>query len=132
LVVPHSPWNARGAGWLAEHRLGAEIATSSRDVLLALERMDLRAIPEANPGSQLALPLPSSLCAAILALLDQPMHLDELVERTGAGAAQVQEALTELCLEGLASVGALGVASLTASGRKRPRNADPAPPRECG
>lgn len=44
-VVPHSPWNRRGGGWVEEHRLGARLCLSSRDILDELAALNRHPIP---------------------------------------------------------------------------------------
>jgi DNA processing protein len=119
-VVPHSPWNARGSGWLEEHRLGAGLVLGARDVLAALGRLNLHTLgtPARASSPQLALaldprPAPAEPAQAVLqALLGGPLHVDDVVERTGLSAAVVQTALAELCLDDRVQISALGVVSL--------------------
>jgi predicted Rossmann fold nucleotide-binding protein DprA/Smf involved in DNA uptake len=113
-VVPHSPWNKHGSGWVEEHRLGAGLVSSSRDVLEALDRLNLHAIPVAPGGtSQLSLPVEGPLRWRVVASLSgSALHLDELVERCGAPSPEVHAMVAELCLEGVISLGALGVVTL--------------------
>jgi DNA processing protein len=44
-VVPHSPWNRRGSGWVEEHRLGAKLCFSSQDIFDELAALNRHAIP---------------------------------------------------------------------------------------
>jgi DNA processing protein len=118
-VVPHSPWNRPGLGWLEEHRLGAGLVQGARDVLDALGRLNLHALgsTECPKGAQLELCLAPSTKSpppdALLALLRRgPRHLDDLVEQSGLSAAEVQTAVAELTLEDRVAVSALGVVSL--------------------
>lgn len=120
-VVPHSPWNARGGGWLEEHRLGAALIGGHRDVLALLERLNLHALGgSGSAGSRqlelgLAPALPESATAldAIVAKLGAgPVHIDDLVAQTGLSAQVVQTTVTELCLDDRVTMTALGVVGL--------------------
>jgi DNA processing protein len=131
-VVPHSPWNGRGGGWLEEHRLGAGLVLGPRDVLRALRRLNLHTLggPDRAAGRQLALALRSEsaprqepstrgpaepLRAVLAALLAGPLHIDDLVERAQLPVASVQSVVAELSLDERVKVSALGVVSLLGS-----------------
>lgn len=118
-VVPHSPWNRPGGGWVEEHRLGAGLVQGARDVLDALGRLNLHALGSTGGpvGAQLELRLAAAATSAppeaLLALLHGgPRHLDDLVEQSGLSAAEVQTAVAELALEDRVAVSALGIVSL--------------------
>jgi DNA processing protein len=112
LVVPHAPWALRGAGCNAELKLGAEVCVSAKDVLRRLELSQYltpRRTSVAAP--QLALtwnaPTPtrdpnvSDVGQRIWQLLAAgPLHLDGICASLGVGPASVQQALTELQLDG--------------------------------
>jgi DNA processing protein len=111
-VVPHAPWDERGAGCAEELAMGAQAVVSVREVLLALGRPPPAPRPGRGRGpttgpSVLTLPLalgapPRDLSpeeSAIVAVLgDAPLHVDEVCERTGLSAHVVTRVLLTLTL----------------------------------
>jgi DNA processing protein len=108
-VVPHPPWEERGAGCALELVKGAVPVVSAAEVLAAIGRP----LPPRRPpvrrgrrrGPEGALPLPvlpqdfGPIEAAVLGVLSgTPVHQDEVCERTGLGAPGVVGALLALTL----------------------------------
>jgi DNA processing protein len=121
-VVPHAPWDERGAGCALELSWGAVAVTSARDVLAALgrppppPRSPRRRARKARPAPPATLPLPAvtglapeGTEGAILANLDDnPRHFDDLCERTGLPAQAVTGALLTLTLGAIVVEGPAG------------------------
>jgi DNA processing protein len=123
-VVPHAPWDERGAGCALELSRGAVAVTSARDVLVALGRPPPPPRPPRRRGRKdrppppppATLPLPAVAAAsrtpeegAILANLDEnPRHVDEVCERTGLPARSVTGALLTLTLGAVVVEGPAG------------------------
>jgi DNA processing protein len=118
-VVPHAPWDERGAGCAQELSWGAVAVASARDVLAALGRSPppprrRGRKDRAPPSATLPLPPVTGLGAtgtegAILANLDDnPRHFDDLCERTGLPAQAVTGALLTLTLGAVVVEGPAG------------------------
>lgn len=112
LVVPHPPWNEKGAGSLLELRAGATLCTRTRDVLDELERVLFHPLPSPAdplpaPTTQIDLPFdrrlaPSGDVAMVLAALkDGATTLDAIADRTGLPAAVLQKHVLTLTLQGV-------------------------------
>lgn len=107
LAVPGSPLDPRAKGTNDLIRQGAAICEGAEDVLRALE--GLSSVREPAPDG----PLPADACDGDLEALRErmaallsptPTPRDELVRATGASAAMVAAALTELALAGRADL----------------------------
>src|SRR6185312_3802986 len=121
-VVPHAPWDERGAGCAQELGWGAVPVASARDVMAALRcpppppRVPRRRGRKDRPSSPATLPLPAitglvpaGTEGAILANLDDnPRHFDDLCERTGLPAQAVTGALLTLTLGAVVVEGPAG------------------------
>jgi DNA processing protein len=108
LAVPAAPWDPRGAGNLALLAQGGGICTRARDVL-SLPAFGAGEgpnpplpFPEAEKTPSMP-DLPPDAAAVQRHLGSRPRHVDDLVRATGLPVAQVQGALLELQLQGLAS-----------------------------
>lgn len=112
LVVPHPPWNDKGAGSVLELRAGATLCTRARDVLDELERVlfhPLPSPPDPQPAApaQIELPFAGTLARSgdvaivLAALKDGATTLDGIAERTGLPAAVLQKHVLTLTLEGV-------------------------------
>lgn len=123
-VVPHAPWDPRGAGCALELSRGAVAVGTPTDVLAALGRPPPPPAPrpkrtrrrppalDAAQPTQPALPLPDLDPAesAVLAALDgdAPRHQDEVLERTGLPGSAVLGALLTLTLRAVVVEGPAG------------------------
>lgn len=125
MVVPHSPWNWRGASWSVEQGRGAELCLGADQVLDFLRQARLHALPrvgarapapapvavpareESEPSHPPPPPPPPlfhhdpELRAVLEAHHSGATHVDEIAERTGLTVARVQYALLTLTLEGV-------------------------------
>lgn len=92
-AVPYAPWEARGEGCLTLLRRGANICTSTRDILsLPLQWGGMAACHE---------PLDEDCRAVLDALRSRARHPDELTVSLGLHILRIQQALTQLLLMGL-------------------------------
>lgn len=112
LAVPASPWDIRGEGNLALLAQGAGICTRAPDVL-SVAAFGTGARPGGEPGTKAEnLSSPPDLSPEVLAVWQElgsrEKHIDQLVRATRLPTAQVQRALVELVLGGLAREGAPG------------------------
>lgn len=120
-VVPHAPWNERGAGCAAELANGAQAITSATDVLrvLGLDDSLLRKTKgqqvvseQLSLSSEYRVPLQNVLQDQIrierlgdlersiwAKMTDDPRHVDEICEEMGAAFPAVVGALLTLTLE---------------------------------
>ncbi len=109
-AVPQAPWDDRGAGCAVELGLAARPVGSAADVLAVLHlppppRPPRRGRDRATAGPTLPFPAMTGELdrgeAAVLGVLgEQPVHQDEVCERTGLGASGVVGALLSLTLRG--------------------------------
>jgi DNA processing protein len=122
LVVPSSPWNAKGRGCLLELKRGADLCTGIDDVLRPLERV--LALPARSLGStkrkqtapaQGELPFfePSPVSGeegqVLRAVRAGATHLDAICERSGLSASAVQRLILTLTLGGVIGPGPGGL-----------------------
>lgn len=125
MVVPHSPWNRRGAGFTLELGQGASLCTGPDDVLRRLATLNLHALARAGapapadapvpalaradrePASRPDLPPPAPLHpdpdarAVLEARASGALHPDEIAQRTGLSLGRIQYALLTLTMEGV-------------------------------
>ncbi len=103
-VVPAAPWDARSAGNLGLLRSGARICMRPSDVLSAALVPVTHSIPPRADARQEAMdftglgPLERQLLES---LGGRPRHPDDLCQRTGIPAVQVQRGLMNLLVAGL-------------------------------
>ena len=121
--VPAAPWDPRGSGCLQLLAAGAEICTSAADILsLGRSGVAQGGLPVDDSGSN---PndhdgLPESAQALLRRLRRQASHPDQICTALDMPAAEVQEALLTLVLEGLCRRRADGTYEATAA-RERVR-----------
>lgn len=125
LVVPHAPWNRRGACWSVELGRGAELCLGPDDVLRRLADRQLHALGRAGAPPPVPAPAPAPAreeteppslpepppptqwhpdpdCRAVLQAISGGLpHPDEIAQRTGLDVPRVQHALLTLTLEGV-------------------------------
>ncbi|HEX6275824.1 MAG TPA: DNA-processing protein DprA [Polyangiaceae bacterium] len=107
LVVPHAPWEPKGAGCITELRRGAAICTGPRDVLRELDRLLLRPLPRDGSPVQPQLPFdansgpPGELGRVRAAIAAGAHYVDQISEITGLSAAVVQRQVLTLTLSGV-------------------------------
>lgn len=125
MVVPHAPWNWRGASWSVEQQRGARLCLGPDHVLDLLRQARLH--PLARVGAPAAAPVPAAapareesepcpppelprpapfhadpeLRAVLEARHAGATHVDEIAHRTGLSVARIQYALLTLTLEGV-------------------------------
>jgi DNA processing protein len=109
LVVLHPPWNEKGAGCIAQLRLGARPLGSVKDVMSCLAELNqhpLGAVAAAPPdpsGWRRRLPIDTSPLEqrVYAAVLDGAASADQVIEVTGDGAAAVNQGVLLMILKGL-------------------------------
>jgi DNA processing protein len=105
LTVPYPPWSTRGSGCLGLLRRGAQICTSSRDVLsVPAHRTEPGIAPEllfAEKADDFE-DLDQHNRAVLRALSRRPRHPDELASSLRLPILKVQQCLGQLALLGLA------------------------------
>jgi DNA processing protein len=119
LAVPGAPWMKKSGGCLAELRLGASLAASADDVLVAIGAP--RALPDrrAGSGAQAELfeqPLSAQdpeRRAVLEALAGGALYPDALVVQAGLAPPRLQAMLLTLTLDGIVVSEPSGRVSLT-------------------
>ncbi|HMR08942.1 MAG TPA: DNA-processing protein DprA [Polyangiaceae bacterium] len=114
-AVPTTPWNEAGTGCLLELRLGARLLMDERCVLRELARIRAHPLAPGRPargpaqatldlsagGPDAAVGSLSPRERVVSALEAGASHADAIVQETGLTAAQVQEAVLTLTLDGV-------------------------------
>jgi DNA processing protein len=113
LVGLHPPWNERGAGCIEQLRLGARPLGGWRDVIKCLNELQRHPLPLAEESSSTSagrIPADLSPLERLVygALLDGAHNLDQVVQSTGAKAAEVSQGVLLLLLKGMLSQDAAG------------------------
>ncbi len=112
LVVPSTPWTPEGAGCLVELKRGAKLLANERDVMQELRNVRAHPTAPSRPSVQGSLDLsargpavaatPTSPRQRVIAALDAgATHADAIVQETGLTAAEVQELILTLTLDGV-------------------------------
>jgi DNA processing protein len=104
LVVPSAPWDRRGAGCMQLLRQGAEICTSAEDILSVPPAGGMR--PRRRRAKQLGKTndqreLPAAVRTLWRWLRKGPCHPDRIAAELDMPAAEVQEALLTLLVQGM-------------------------------
>lgn len=109
-VVPHAPWEPRGAGCALELARGARAITCAGDVLAAIGRPAPRRRRARVRGATLPLFAPEGAeqAAVYAALGDAPTHIDEVCERAGLPLPGVVGPLLTLTLRAVVVEGPAG------------------------
>jgi DNA protecting protein DprA len=112
-VVPASPWHGKGRGCLAELRLGAQVLSSTKDLLKALRDQNLHAVGTTARARRRLGPHQESLkfsetsprelarVAVLEAVRRGAGSSDEICLATSLAAARVSELILTLRLEGV-------------------------------
>lgn len=103
-AVPYAPWEVRGEGCIELLRRGANICTSTRDILsLPLRRGGMAApgVPGIGDETPCQEPLDEDCRAVLGALRSRSRHPDELTVSLGLHILKIRQALTQLLLLGL-------------------------------
>ena len=111
LVVPSTPWTPEGAGCLVELKRGAKPLTHEKDVLQELRALRAHPMAPFRSSVQASLDLsargpavapPTSPRQRVMAALEAgATHADAIVQETGLTAAEVQELILTLTLDGV-------------------------------
>jgi len=112
LVVPHPPWEPRGAGCAALLARGARAITCARDVLSVITPLFASAPPRLAPPLASDPPdhpgLDDGERAIFAALGEEPAHIDEVCERTSLTPKVILATLLTLTLRAVVVEGPAG------------------------